>query len=280
MGQHPEVQALSEGMHSWTEQLVAKATDSLIRERYDDALSLLDRSLNLRPGDSDLLYKRGIAQRLAGKLEDAMQDMEDALEAASGNYPDAARQLRILHNERGVQYHGWGLYAEAIEQFDLAISGENGSRDIDEAIAMIYANRGDCYQLLGSDDKALQDYDACIHELNRIKKETGSINEGAYAGVAKKCAHSLYNRGRLAVTFGEHSRSATFFSKAIELCPDVPEYFFCRAEILGRLEMHKQQKEDLEKVLALDSKHVGARLLLQKVSPHHSLVLTSGVNGL
>jgi len=145
---------------------------------------------------------------------------------------------------------------------------------------MIFANRGDCYQLLGSDDKALQDFDACIHELNRIKKETGYIDEGAYAQVAKKCAHSLYNRGRLAVTFGEYSRSATFFSKAIELCPDVADYFYCRAEVLGRLEMHKQQKEDLEKVLRLDSSHTAARLLLQKVSPHHSLVLQAGVGGL
>ena len=62
-----------------------------------------------------------------------------------------------------------------------------GSEDIDEAMAMVYANRGDCYQvcfhasgsiftivwqLLGSDDKALQDYELCIHQLDLIKKVT------------------------------------------------------------------------------------------------------------
>jgi len=278
--EHPEVVALSEGMHAWTEQLVAKSMENVIRERYDDALALLDRSLNLRPGDSDLLYKRGIAQRLAGRLEDAMKDMEDALEAASGNYPEAARQLRILHNEMGVQYHGWDLYPEAIEQFDLAIRGQVGSEDIDEAMAMVYANRGDCYQLLGSDDKALQDYELCIHQLDLIKKDAGGVNEEAYSRVARKCGESLFNRGRLAVTFGEYSRAATFFTKAIDMCPDVVEFSFQRAEILGRLEMYKQQKEDLERVLTLDPRHARARTLLQRVSPHHSLVLGAGVSGL
>lgn len=145
---------------------------------------------------------------------------------------------------------------------------------------MVYANRGDCYQLLGSDDKALQDYELCIHELNNMKKASGYVDEEAYTRVAKKCAESLYNRGKLAVTFGEYSRAATFFTKAIEMCPNVAEYTFQRAEILGRLEMHKQQKEDLERVLTIDPTHARARALLQKVSPHHSLVLSAGVTGL
>ena len=39
------------------------------------------------------------------------------------------------------------------------------------------------------------------------------------------------------VTFGEYSRAATFFTKAIDMCPDVVEFSFQRAEILGRLEV-------------------------------------------
>merc|ERR1712100_983985 len=66
-------------------------------------------------------------------------------------------------------------------------------------MAMVYANRGDCYQLLGSDDKALQDYELCIHELNKMKKVTGHVNEDAYTRVARKCAESLFNCGKLAV---------------------------------------------------------------------------------
>ena len=133
-------------MHTWTEELVNKSMAKVMGQNYDEALTLLDRALNLRPGDADLLYRRGICQRLSGRHEDAMRDMEDALDAAGGVYPDASRQLRILHNEMGVQYYGHRLYAEAIEQFDLAIRGDAGSKEIDEPMAMIYANRGDCYQ--------------------------------------------------------------------------------------------------------------------------------------
>jgi len=258
----------------------------VLSKDYNQALTLLDRALNLRPGDADLLYRRGICHRLAGRHEDAMKDMEDALDAAGGVYPDASRQLRILHNELGVTYYGHELYAEAIEHFDLGIRGDSGSSEIDESMAMIYANRGDCYQVLGSDDKALQDYEMCITSLNKIRRKDDpagkpcQIDEEAYTRIAKKCALSFYNRGRLAVTFGELSRAASFYSRAIEMCPEVPEYRFQRALILDRLDLHKMQKEDLETVLRLDPNHERAITLLRKVSPHHELCLNSGVQGL
>ena len=283
---HPEVQALSAGMQSWTEDLIAKAMGHIMESKYDDAMALLDRALNLRPGDADLLYRRGICHRLSGRHEDAMKDMEDAVDAAGGIYPEASRQLRILHNEMGVQYYSWNLYPEAIEQFDLAIRGEEGSTEMDEAMAMIYANRGDCYQILGSDDKALADYEVCIQELNKIRRlddpegNPVTIDEEKYTKIARKCAASFYNRGRLAVTFGEFSRAASFFTRAIEMGPDVAEYRFQRALILSRLDLHKQQKEDLEKVIQLEPGHERAMKLLMKVSPHHEAVLQAGVQGL
>ena len=72
--------------------------------------------------------------------------------------------------------------------------------------------------------------------------------------------------------FGEFGRAATFFSKAINLNPEVSrvgcvgfdrvllqeaEYFFQRAVVSGRLDMHKQQREDLEKTLGIDPNHAG-----------------------
>ena len=58
------------------------------------------------------------------------------------------------------------------------------------------------------------------------------------------------------------------------------ELFACLNYDSSILQMHKQQKEDLERVLTLDPTHARARALLQKVSPHHSLVLNAGVTGL
>ena len=140
--------------------------------------------------------------------------------------------------------------------------------------------------MLGSDDKALQDYEMCITSLNNIRRQDDpngkpvQIDEEAYTRIAKKCALSFYNRGRLAVTFGELSRAASFYSRAIEMCPEVPEYRFQRALILDRLDLHKMQKEDLETVLRLVPKHDRAMTLLQKVSPHHELCVNSSVGGL
>jgi len=43
----------------------------------------------------------------------------------------------------GVQYHGWGLYPEAIEQFDLAIRGQailaQPVRDVSMYVCVWYA---------------------------------------------------------------------------------------------------------------------------------------------
>ena len=86
--------------------------------------------------------------------------------------------------------------------------------------------------------------------------------------------------GKLAITYGEYSRAATYYSKAIEFFDGAPDYYFFRAEAMGKLDLLTRQKEDLEKVLTLDPGHVNARVILQQVSPHHPLVLAVGIPGL
>lgn len=266
--EHPEVQKLTGDLSRWTDELAHKATDCMNSRQYEQSLSMLARAVNLNPEDSALYHRQGVVHRLAGNLEDAMHFFEVAIEKSGGPRfaPDSCRQLRLLHNELGCQYHSWGMYVEAIDKFDAAIRGIEGSCDLDEVIAKIYANRADCYQTLGVDDKALQDYEMCC---SLLKDSTDTVTKQK---VAAKCAASCFKRGQLAVHFGEFARALTFFTKSITLSPEVSDYYYERAVVACRLEMHKQQREDLEKVLRLEPHHNGALKMLERICPHHKVV--------
>ena len=108
-----------------------------------EALSEYSKAIELVPQEADYFRNRGDTYRLMGKYEEALQDLNRAVELDPGS--------PYAYNARG-HYYGYAKkqYTEAISEYSKAI-------ELNPQEAVFYSNRGDIYRLMGRYDEALQD---------------------------------------------------------------------------------------------------------------------------
>jgi tetratricopeptide (TPR) repeat protein len=115
--------------------------------RLDEAIQDYDRAIDLKPDDASAYNNRGIAFSDKGEIERAIGDYGTAIER-NPNFADA-------HNNRGVAFSTLQRFTRAIQDFARAIY-------LDPSAAAAYANRADAFRQMGETTRALQDYDQAI----------------------------------------------------------------------------------------------------------------------
>jgi tetratricopeptide (TPR) repeat protein len=115
--------------------------------RLDEAIQDYDRAIDLKPDDASAYNNRGIAYSDKGEIERAIRDYGAAIER-DPNFADA-------HNNRGVAFSTLQRLTRAIQDFARAIH-------LDPSAAAAYANRADAFRQMGETTRALQDYDQAI----------------------------------------------------------------------------------------------------------------------
>jgi tetratricopeptide (TPR) repeat protein len=135
---------------------------------------------------------RGVAERLKGEYDHALQDYEQALRLNPNN--------ANAHNNRGIIYRIKGDYGRAIADYDEAIWLKNGD------FPAAFYNRALSYADKGEYDRALADFDVVMR-------------------FDQKNAVALYARGLTLLKKGDGEAGKANIAAAKEINPDIAEQF-------------------------------------------------------
>jgi len=178
--------------------------------RFEEAIAVYDRALELDPTDTKAYNERAWAYEKLQQYKHAIADYAEAYNNRGVAYYDLQQYQRAIvdydraleldpayadaYNNRGVAYYDLQQYQRAIVDYDRAL-------ELNPAYADAYNNRGDAYYDLRRYERAIEDYD-CAIELN----PTDSL---AYLG-----------RGDAYHALQQYERAIADYDRALELNPN------------------------------------------------------------
>jgi tetratricopeptide (TPR) repeat protein len=173
-----------------------------------------DDSARINTKTAEDYYNSGYFKSGFGSPEDAIADLTKAIEM-NPNYTDA-------YNCRGFAYNRLLLFNEALKDFTKAI-------ELDPGLSDAYLNRGVAYKNLGKYDEACADWYKAkeigapyaqmqIDEFCSPKEKKEEIKTG-------QTAEEFYNLGYKEYQSGQYEKAISYFSKAIELDPNLSKAY-------------------------------------------------------
>jgi tetratricopeptide (TPR) repeat protein len=118
--------------------------------KYSDAIAHLNRSLEISPQSANVYFERGVAHRLANDTDQALADFQQAV-ALNPNMARAYSGIGSIYRDRKD-------YTHAMEQYTKSLEIESN--------ADAYFERGQTYESLGQHQKAIDDYNLAVAEIN------------------------------------------------------------------------------------------------------------------
>ncbi len=170
-------------------------------DRYPEALSHFDISIQLNPAFISAYKGRGSINANLGNHEEAVADYNTVIRLnpddaeAHNNRGYAHFQLGKSKSSRGKAEEARKLYQAAVEDWTQAIK-------LVPEYTHVYNDRGVARLMLGDYEEAIVDFDKVIQ-------------------INPKSAKSYYNRGRAKEALGKKEAAKADFQKAKELDPDV-----------------------------------------------------------
>jgi tetratricopeptide (TPR) repeat protein len=282
--------ALDTDLRAQSDESFNTGTDLMIKKDYHAALASLKTACSMDPANGQKLLRQGIAERLCGDSEKAIDDLKLTLELLEDEREDAQnglvrrsedsrvedvftakKQLGITYNQLGMRAYDDGDYVQAYNIFTKAL-------EVERARAYL-VNRGDCLREQGHLDACISDYAEAI-ETREIRPPSQMAKDAAADpnGDSDKGEEVEVDEApnevkvRVAVAFNEvgmqlyqrhqYAESFDYFSKSIEHLPEVLEYRLNRfhaADACGQLQA---AKEDLQTAVRLepDNTYVRSRL--------------------
>ena len=186
---------------------------------------------------------RGVALEQLGKHEDAIADFTKCFELmAQGDMNEQPPALGFYEtiNEayayqlRGRAYLATGRPQEAIK--DLNRSVELGSDDLE-----IFLFRGEAYQDIADNERAIQDFE---HVITSTPVAGDNVLAEAYG-----------NRGSIFAQQGKNSLALADYDKAIELDPTMGGLFFNRAQLYFEAGDYDRAMADYSKSIEIRPDH-------------------------
>lgn len=221
--------------------------------KRDTNLAIVDfnKSLDLKPGNRDILILRGLAYRWMGDTELAIADLTAAIEIDpefAGAYADRA----VAHQAGGDIEAALKDFSTAIElkpddpyayvtraaayagrdEFDLALADYARALELKPEDSKTLRDRGHLYMALGKPGKAVADFTSAIKHFPRDSR-------------------SYRARGLARAIEGAYSKAITDLEKAAEIAPKVRETFHIRGSIYEKLTRIDLALADYDKILEL-----------------------------
>ena len=188
------------------------------QRNYPEAIALLSRALEVRPGDAAAHCNLGKALRGAGQPRDAVASYDRALGIDPAN-PDA------LCN-RGHALRDLAEWDAAVAAYDATLQILPGQ------IEALY-HRADALARLGRLDDAVAAYDEAI----RVRPEF---------------PEAAYNRGNVLFSLGRLADALASYDAALRARPDEPIFFNNRGNVLRGLGRLEDALDSYQHALALD----------------------------
>ena len=189
----------------------------LIKGIPEQALSALNKAIDLRPDYVEAYNNRGAAKNLLGKHQEAIADYDKVIQLKS-DYAEA-------YSNRGTAKNFLGRYQHAIADYDKALQ-------LKPDYAEAYDGRGSAKNLLGRNQEAVADYNEAI----RLKPD--------YAG-------SYLHRGNAHRTLDKYEEALTDYNKVIDLQPNYAEVYNHRGSLQFNLGHYKKAVTDYSEAIQL-----------------------------
>ena len=164
-------------------------------KRFDAAVVLYGKIIELGPDWSWPYYSRGLACYCGGIYDRAISDYTRALEINPRFFE--------AYNNRGLAHFRKGLYDQAISDYTQALK-------INPRHAAAHNNRGAAYHDKGLYDQAISDY---TQALKRVPRYAGAYN----------------NRGAAYHDRGRYDRAISDYTEALKINPGDCETYFNKA---------------------------------------------------
>ncbi|MBD2198755.1 MULTISPECIES: serine/threonine-protein kinase [Calothrix] len=221
-----------DGLHTKNATELYKQGNTLFDlQRYQDALAIYDKAVNIRPDYAEGWYGRG-------NTLSALKQYQESLAAY-----DKAIQLEPDYLEawtsRGFVLQKLQRYQEAIASFDKALQLENNS-------PAIWNAKGDAYSNLKQYENGIKAYEQAIE----LKKDY-------YI--------AWYNKGLALQNLKRYEDAVTAYDKAIELKPDNESFWYNRGNSLVNLNRYEDAYRAYEKAVQYKPDYYQAWLSLGNV---------------
>lgn len=102
------------GTSEEVERLISKANDDFLEEKFEDAVLLIEKAIELDPTNPRLYFGLGMADCYLGRFQEAISSLEEALKKET---KDTAKVYLLL----GIAYDSIGLKDKAKENLNRAI---------------------------------------------------------------------------------------------------------------------------------------------------------------
>ena len=229
------------------------------KKRYDDAITLYGKIIELKP-DWDWPYNnRGNAYKRKGEYDRAISDFNEALEINP--------RLAEAYYNRGLAYNEKGEYDRAISDFNIAL-------EINPRLAEAYNDRGLAYKGKGEYDRAISDYNEAL-EINPRYAEaynnrglTYAKGKGSYdraildydkaLEINPRLAEAYVNRGAAYHDKGSYDRAILDYDKALEISPRLAEAYNDRGLAYKRKGSYDRAISDYNEALEINPRYAEA----------------------
>jgi protein O-mannosyl-transferase len=223
-------------------------------DELPEAMTLLQTSLRLYPGNAEAHNNLGVAFQRQGRLEDAIREHREALRLLP-SYAEA-------YNNLGIVVEQQGRMEEAVQYYTTALQLQSRERDTAEA----HHNMGSVLQKLGRYDEAVTEIrealrinpryadahdnlGSALMRLGRIDEAIEHYTEAIRLKPGYAEAHN--NLGMALVKAGRAEGAIAEFNETLRLKPDAALTHVNLADVLRRLGRRDEAAEHLRTAVRL-----------------------------
>lgn len=238
--------------------LVARGQILAVLGKFEEALELLDRSLQIDPQYAAALYSRGAVLEKLGRLSDALASFSRAAWdiksfniamkgcgralAGIGRPVEAATAFRRAWErcpDDLEAWIGWTGACEATGDIRSVLEAYEAFSKVHEPSTDMFINWGRTLDAAGQTDRALQ----CFAEA--IKRDP-------------KCANAYFNCGDVLFRIGSVADAAHLYCAGLQLKPEYADGWFTLGNALAKSGLANQAIDAYERALKQNPRHEGA----------------------
>lgn len=226
------------------------------RKKHREALTLIDRAIELDPDNADAHNNRARVLTDLGRREEALAGFDRAVALR----PDHAEAVL----NRGNVLLALGRPGDALESMDHAVA-------LKPDYAGAHASRGNALLVLQRAEEALASYDRAIAlrpdyaeafhgrgialtQLGRLDAALASYDNAA--ALKPDHAEAFFNRANVLKDLGRMEAALASFDRAIALKPDYAEAFYNRGNVLLALRQPTEALASFDHALELEPRQV------------------------
>jgi len=212
--------------------------NSSIIKTYEGIASQADKeskeSLEKNPSSTQALNDRGIAYRMNGDQEKAIECFTRAIEIDSTNAES--------YSHRGMSYAN-----SKVKKWDLALADFNKAIELDPQNGEYYFNRS-------AGHYRLQDFDNMWKDIKKAESLGFKIPSHSFQQIKKESLQYYNKRGYDAAQNGNLDSAIFDYNKAIEIDPNIPLIYANRANAYSNKRLFDEAVADYKKALEINPK--------------------------